>query len=249
MQLDSLNTHDKLCTKTVALVFVCMTLILAGCSSTTRTAALEPVVPGPLTARAAVSATPPGYYVVAPGDTLASISSAYGRDVSVVATWNAISVDAILTPGQRLRVGPPATAPVARPEIMPAPSAEPKADAFSWPARGPIITTFGTAGLKGIRIGGTAGDPIKSVQQGRVVYLGRNIQGYGNLIVIKHDEHLLTAYGNVGRMRVREGATVNKGQVIADMGSQADGQSSFVFEVRKDRNPVDPKAYLGAQEQ
>ena len=96
-------------------------------------------------------------------------------------------------------------------------------------------------------MGGAEGESIRSVRNGRVVYVGNNIEGYGNLVVIKHDEHLITAYGNVRRSLVRAGASVKQGQAIAEMGVQNNGQPSFLFEVRKDRSPVDPLTYLSAR--
>ncbi|BBP99620.1 lipoprotein [Burkholderia sp. SFA1] len=248
MQFNSINTHGARRKKAgAASVFMCASLILTGCAGNAPKWAPEPASPDSLTVRAVEVAAPPGYYVAAPGDTLASIAVAYGRDVPLLAAWNGMTTDANVVPGMRLHVGPPATVAVAQPATASAPAVEPKAGAFPWPVNGPVIAAFGTAGSKGIRIGGSAGAPIKSVRDGRVVYLGKNIPGYGNLVVIKHDQHLITAYGTLRRTLVREGATVKQGQVIAEMGAQPDGLSSLLFEVRKDRTPVDPSAYLGSQ--
>ncbi|WP_159462789.1 peptidoglycan DD-metalloendopeptidase family protein [Caballeronia catudaia] len=206
-------------------------------------------MPGSLIAPTSATALPAGYYAVAPGDTLASIANAYGRSVTELASWNAISADVALSVGQRLRVGPPAASSsrAIPPETVRPDSGKQAADRFPWPATGPLIAPFGASGSKGITVGGAAGEPIKSVRNGRVVYVGSKIEGYGNLVVIKHDEHLITAYGNVHRALVRAGASVKQGQAIAEMGARADGQPSFLFEVRIDRSPVDPLAYLSAR--
>ncbi|SAL69597.1 peptidase M23B [Caballeronia arvi] len=228
---------------------MCIPFIAAGCASNASKPEAQPVISGSLIAPTPATALPAGYYVAAPGDTLASIANAYGRSVTELASWNAIPADGALSVGQRLRVGPPAASssrPTQSEAVQPALGKQ-AADRFPWPATGPLIAAFGASGSKGITVGGATGESIKSVRNGRVVYVGSKIEGYGNLVVVKHDEHLITAYGNVHRALVRAGASVKQGQAIAEMGAQADGKPSFLFEVRIDRSPVDPLGYLSAR--
>jgi lipoprotein NlpD len=129
--------------------------------------------------------------------------------------------------------------PAARAASAPACSA----DALAWPAQGPLVGTFGKNGAHGILIGGKSGDAVKAADSGRVVYAGNRVKGYGQLVIVKHGDHYLTAYGYNQKLLVKEGAKVRQGQIIAEMGNVS-GRSSLLFEVRKDRKPVDPLPYL-----
>ncbi|WP_321907844.1 peptidoglycan DD-metalloendopeptidase family protein [Paraburkholderia sp. J11-2] len=189
-----------------------------------------------------------GYYRVNNGDTVASVASGFSRDPSLIAKWNGISFDSPLAAGQLLRVAPVAN-PVAAnptPACEAQPGADPAAHELAWPADGPVLKTFSAAGSKNMVIGLAPGAPVRAARGGRVVYVGSQIKAYGNLIVIRHDRHLLTAYGNAGRILTREGAVVTQGQAIAEMSDQPDGNQSLIFEVRKDRVPVDPAGLLTA---
>jgi len=113
-----------------------------------------------------------------------------------------------------------------------------------WPARGPIVNTFDDAKNKGVDIGGAAGDPVVAVADGRVVYAGSGLRGYGNLIIVKHDATFLTAYAHNQSLLVKEGDAVVKGQKIALMGNSDADRVMLHFEVRKQGKPVDPMKYL-----
>jgi lipoprotein NlpD len=119
--------------------------------------------------------------------------------------------------------------------------------AFIWPARGPIIGTFDDATNKGVNIGGAAGDPVNASADGRVVYSGNGLRGYGNLVIIKHDATFLTAYAHNRALMVKEGDAVTKGQKIAEMGSSDSDRVMLHFEVRRQGKPVDPLKYLPPQ--
>jgi lipoprotein NlpD len=119
--------------------------------------------------------------------------------------------------------------------------------AFAWPARGPILGTFDDATNKGVNIGGAAGDPVKAAADGRVVYAGNGLRGYGNLIIIKHDATYLTAYAHNRALMVKEGDAVTKGQKIAEMGNSDSDRVMLHFEVRRQGKPVDPLKYLPPQ--
>jgi lipoprotein NlpD len=118
---------------------------------------------------------------------------------------------------------------------------------FAWPARGPILGTFDDAKNKGVNIGGTAGEPVKASADGRVVYAGNGLRGYGNLIIIKHDATYLTAYAHNRALMVKEGDAVTRGQKIAEMGNSDSDRVMLHFEVRRQGKPVDPLKYLPPQ--
>jgi lipoprotein NlpD len=119
--------------------------------------------------------------------------------------------------------------------------------AFAWPVRGPMLGTFNDSTNKGINIGGAAGDPVKASADGRVVYAGNGLRGYGNLIIIKHDATYLTAYAHNRALMVKEGDAVTKGQKIAEMGNSDSDRVMLHFEVRRQGKPVDPLKYLPPQ--
>ncbi|WP_321797157.1 peptidoglycan DD-metalloendopeptidase family protein [Caballeronia sp. J97] len=137
--------------------------------------------------------------------------------------------------------------------MAPAPGADANATAaaaqpaFIWPARGPIIGTFDDAKNKGLNIGGAAGDAVNASADGRVVYSGNGLRGYGNLIIIKHDATFLTAYAHNRALMVKEGDAVTKGQKIAEMGNSDSDRVMLHFEVRRQGKPVDPLKYLPPQ--
>ena len=119
--------------------------------------------------------------------------------------------------------------------------------AFAWPVRGPLLGTFNDSTNKGVNIGGTVGDPVKASADGRVVYAGNGLRGYGNLIIIKHDATYLTAYAHNRALMVKEGDAVTKGQKIAEMGNSDSDRVMLHFEVRRQGKPVDPLKYLPPQ--
>ncbi len=148
---------------------------------------------------------------------------------------------------------PPAAAPeparaapgTAAAAAAPAPAAA-AADTISliWPAAGPVIDAFDESRNKGIGIGGRAGDPVLAAAAGRVVYAGAGLRGYGNLVIIKHNNTFLTAYAHNQALLVREDQVVRQGQRIADMGSSDADRVKLHFEVRRQGRPVDPATFL-----
>lgn len=126
-------------------------------------------------------------------------------------------------------------------------AAAPGSIALAWPVRGPVLNSFDDSKNKGINIGGAAGDPIKAAADGRVVYAGNGLRGYGNLIIIKHDATFLTAYAHNRALMVKEGDAVTKGQKIAEMGNTDSDRVMLHFEVRRQGKPVDPLKYLPPQ--
>ena len=134
--------------------------------------------------------------------------------------------------------------------VTPAPAAAPVAvpagDAvtFIWPAQGTVVANFDEAKNKGVAIGGKVGDPVLAAADGRVVYAGAGLRGYGNLIILKHNNTYLTAYAHNQALLVREDQAVKQGQKIAEMGSSDADRVKLHFEVRRQGKPVDPITYL-----
>ncbi|MDR2613780.1 MAG: peptidoglycan DD-metalloendopeptidase family protein [Candidatus Accumulibacter sp.] len=113
-----------------------------------------------------------------------------------------------------------------------------------WPASGKLIGTFSESGSKGIDIAGKAGDPVIAASDGRVVYSGTGLRGYGKLVIIKHDATYLSAYAHNQNILVKEGQSVTKGQKIAEMGNTDADRVKLHFEVRRQGKPVDPLKHL-----
>lgn len=141
---------------------------------------------------------------------------------------------------------PAAAAPAAVPESQ-AKSGEEDVS-FAWPAKGAIVGAFDESkNRKGVDIGGAAGDPVLASAEGKVVYAGAGLRGYGNLIILKHNNTFLTAYAHNQSLLVKEDQTVKKGQKIAEMGNSDADSVKLHFEVRKLGKPVDPAQYLPAR--
>lgn len=116
--------------------------------------------------------------------------------------------------------------------------------AWIWPANGKLVGTFSEGASKGIDIAGKAGDPILAAGDGKVVYSGTGLRGYGKLIIIKHNNTYLSAYAHNQNILLKEGQSVSKGQKIAEMGNTDADQVKLHFEVRRQGKPVDPLKYL-----
>ena len=121
------------------------------------------------------------------------------------------------------------------------------APAFIWPAQGNLVNGFDESRNKGLDIAGKSGDPVLAAADGRVVYAGSGLRGYGNLIILKHNNTYLTAYAHNQTLLVKEDQTVKKGQKIAEMGSSDADRVKLHFEVRRQGKPVDPVKYLPAR--
>ncbi len=139
-----------------------------------------------------------------------------------------------------------ATAAVTPTPAPAAPAALPAGDAvnFIWPAQGAVVANFDEAKNKGVAIGGKVGDLVLAAADGRVVYAGAGLRGYGNLIILKHNNTYLTAYAHNQALLVREDQAVKQGQKIAEMGSSDTDRVKLHFEVRRQGKPVDPIAFL-----
>ena len=159
-------------------------------------------------------------------------------------------------------IAPPGVTPVPKPgasapagtataPATPAPVPEPQPVAtggdavnFIWPSSGSLIAGFDEARNKGLDIAGKAGDPVLAAADGRVVYAGAGLRGYGNLVILKHNNTYLTAYAHNQTLLVKEDQNVRRGQKIAEMGSTDADRVKLHFEVRRQGKPVDPSRYL-----
>ncbi|MDD2060314.1 peptidoglycan DD-metalloendopeptidase family protein [Pseudomonas sp. GD03860] len=144
----------------------------------------------------------------------------------------------------------PAPSPVATPATPAAPAQVPAAErsvgGWAWPANGVLIGKFASNGSlnKGIDIAGDLGQPVFAASDGSVVYAGSGLRGYGELVIIKHSDTYVSAYGHNRRLLVREGQQVKVGQTIAEMGSTGTDRVKLHFEIRRQGKPVDPLQFL-----
>ncbi|HEY9065239.1 MAG TPA: peptidoglycan DD-metalloendopeptidase family protein [Burkholderiaceae bacterium] len=153
----------------------------------------------------------------------------------------------------------PAVGAVSGASAAPAPSAPPTVSTTSptpaprdgdddinwgWPASGPVVGNFEEGKVKGLAIGGKAGDPVLAAADGRVVYAGAGLRGYGNLVIIKHNNTYLTAYAHNQTLLVKDDQAVRKGQKIAEMGSTDADSVRLHFEIRRQGKPIDPAKLL-----
>jgi lipoprotein NlpD len=205
---------------------------------------------------------PEGHYVIKPGDTLYSIAFRHQLDYRELAVWNDIGPDYLIRPAQVIRLSPSpldpssssirtaplggyeparsepiASAPAVVPSIEP-----PMSGRWQWPTTGTVVKAFGEG--KGLDIAGALGQPVVAAAPGKVVYSGGALKGYGELIIIKHDDVHLSAYGYNRRRLVGEGVTVAAGQPIAELGLGPEQKPVLHFEVRRKGKPVDPMGLL-----
>jgi lipoprotein NlpD len=248
-------------------------LLLGGCAELTRWESREPARPATpaATPPAAPAEFVPGVYVVQRGDTLIKIAFTYRLDWRDLVAWNRLSNPDRIYPGQRLRLTPPGTpvAPSGAAAPQPAPASPPAAGQppagttraapaaparapagsppeWRWPVAGPTVWRFGESRRNptGIGIGGVDGAPIRAAADGEVVYSGSGLIGYGKLIILKHNDSYLSAYGYNQALQVKEGEQVKSGQVIALMGRGPADRPLLHFEIRVDGKPVDPARLL-----
>ncbi|WP_246173919.1 peptidoglycan DD-metalloendopeptidase family protein [Pandoraea terrigena] len=206
---------------------------------------------------------PAGSYRVQSGDTLYGVARANNASTADLVRWNSLTDPDKIEVGQVLRVVPPAGASggsassrAARPQpqTRPAPKATPAPAAprtatnripMVWPADGPVLANYNGSSNKGVDIGGKAGDPIYAAAAGKVVYAGSGLRGYGNLVMVQHENGYLTAYAHNRAILVKEGASVGKGQKIAEMGdTDSHGTVKLHFEVRQKGTPFNPRDFL-----
>jgi lipoprotein NlpD len=214
----------------------------------------------------------PATYVVKRGDTLYSIATRHNLDYRDVARWNRIGRDYVIRPGQVLRLYPPdsrtarasASPPAASGRQTPpkttapgsstrsssstprsAPAASGPPIKWQWPVTGGTATlTTRPNGGHGLTIAGRLGQEIRAASSGKVVYTGSGLLGYGQLVIVKHNETYLSAYGHLQSVLIAEGETVSAGQRIATMGNGPQGSPQLYFEIRINGTPGNPLALL-----
>ena len=207
---------------------------------------------------------PPGYYRVKKGDTLARIALDHGQAPRDVAQWNKAENPNfnpnVIEVGDLILVKPPASARAAKPVDKKSTASSDKVDTpapesvkpevvaepgirLSWPAKGKVTGEFNETN-KGIDIAGKVGEPVLAASDGKVVYAGNSLRGYGNLVIVKHDNTYLTAYAHNSKLLVKEGDSVRKGQKIAEMGDTDTNAPKLHFELRVNGKPVNPTPYL-----
>lgn len=245
----------------VALLVVAASLFLAACG--TSKVVREGGTPG-----AGASTPRPGQTVtVKRGDTVYRLAVNNGISPLDLATWNNIAPPYTIYPGQKLRLYPsgrsgasssrtastpsrttpaqrPSTPPAAAPDPAPPPARS--SVAWRWPAEGQLVNRFaaGDPTRQGIGIAGSSGQAVVAAGDGVVVYSGSGLVGYGELIIVKHDDEWLSAYGHNRSRLVNEGERVRAGQQIAEMGRTGAARDMLHFEIRHNGRPVDPLAHL-----
>lgn len=179
----------------------------------------------------------------------ASATNADGVSTRPVSTPSTVSATSL--PASATRTSAAATpAPVASAPMPPASSPSDEEVAWIWPVTGGagnVIANFDEAKNKGVGIGGKLGDAILAAGDGRVVYAGAGLRGYGNLIILKHNNTYLTAYAHNQTLLVKEDQTVRKGQKIAEMGNSDADRTKLHFEIRRQGKPIDPLRLLPAR--
>ena len=210
-------------------------------------------------------------YQVRQGDTLYSLSRMFGVDVATLANANSLYAPYRLTIDQRLQIPSVANAIIAndipqRSTLPPLPEQSverPAAQAilvsknpgarFAWPIRGAVIRQYGVTASgerhDGINIAAPVGAPIRAADEGEVVYTGAELEGYGNLLLIRHDGGWVSAYAHTDSILVRKGERVRQGQVVAKVGTSGNvDQPQLHFELRHDLQPRDPMQALTGQD-
>jgi lipoprotein NlpD len=178
----------------------------------------------------------------------AEVAGADSRVVPAAGTSPAAPVAAASVPAIVPTTAPPSivTAPAQAPAAAPAATGTGTLDgvAFAWPASGTVVQNFNETSSKGLSLGGKAGDVVRSAADGRVIFSGAGPRGYGNLIIVKHDNELLSVYAHNRSLSVKEGETVKRGQKIAELGSSGTDTPKLHFEIRQQGKPIDPLAVL-----
>ena len=245
--------------RALLLVLVVASLAACGKSTVVRSPSASSAPAAPLPSKGVAGKS----VVVQRGDTLYSIARGQGVAVTDLARWNGLQAPYTIYPGQRLLLGEdgkvvataprpaapaaPATSQAPKPIVSTSPAA-PASSGFSWrwPAQGVMLNTYvaGNNTRQGIDIGGSSGQPVVAAADGVVVYSGAGLVGYGELIIVKHSEQWLSAYGHNRARLVNEGQNVKAGQQIAEMGRTGAARDMLHFEIRYNGKPVDPLLYL-----
>ena len=200
----------------------------------------------------------PDEYVVRAGDTVYSIAFRHQLDFRELADWNGVGDDYLIRPGEvlTLRARAPRspatetsvieTRPLAPPPAPVMRPLEQRAElAWRWPTRGEVLRAFDPrGGAKGLDIGGAVGQRVVAAAPGKVVYSGSALKGYGELVIIQHDDVYLSAYGYNRRRLMKEGELVAADQPIAELGLGPEQKPLLHFEIRERGRPINPQTLL-----
>lgn len=196
------------------------------------------------------------------GDTIYALARIHSITPADLIAWNNLSNPSTIYPGQTIRLYPQGsgggrapttvvTAPQGKGSTTAAtPAATVRSNiSWRWPADGAVVGRFvaGETTKQGVDIAGTSGQAVKAAADGVVVYSGAGLVGYGELIIVKHNEQWLSAYGHNRKRLVNEGQAVKAGQQIAEMGRTGANRDMLHFEIRYNGKPVDPQHYLPAR--
>lgn len=200
--------------------------------------------------------------VVRRGQNVYRIATENGLTALDLAIWNDIGSPYTIYPGQRLRLYPGSQSGTAIKPGTPAPRSTTQAPqrpantsvvapnasnvAWRWPADGAVVASFasGDPTRQGVDIAGKGGQPVRAASDGVVVYSGSGLVGYGELVIVKHNDQWLSAYGHNRARLVNEGQVVKAGQQIAEMGRSGASRDMLHFEIRYNGKPVNPQQYL-----
>jgi len=233
-----------------------------------------PPAPAPSRPAQAASAPTGGLYTVQGGDTLSRIATTHGTTPAEIASASGIGMNSTIKVGQRLRLpggareqerdipgggieiarSAPTPAP-SRPEPEPRPvfssppsgGIRPSARGFVWPVEGRVIKRFvdrADEKYTGIDIAVPRGTEVRAARDGKVTYAGDSIPYYGRMVILEHGDNLASCYALNDRLLVREGQQISRGQVIARSGEGRDGEPHIHFEIRRNREAVNPEPYL-----
>jgi lipoprotein NlpD len=230
-------------------ILLLLIVVISGCSNYSA----------PIISREQPPSTRITKHQVAPGDTLYSIAWRYDLDVRRLARANGISQPYTILKGQVLSlntkgvtlnsrpVSPPtqsrasSSRPATEVKSAPKPMVFSKNLVWQWPVKGSVVKGYSPEDLrKGLSIKSKNGPDVRPAAPGTVVYAGDGLRGYGKLVIIKHSEILLSAYGHNEKILVKEGQSVKSTETISKLGSK----ETLYFEIRKDGYPVNPSVYI-----
>ena len=216
-------------------ILLLLIVVISGCSNYSA----------PIISREQPPSTRITKHQVAPGDTLYSIAWRYDLDVRRLARANGISQPYTILKGQVLSLNTKGVTlnsrPVTEVKSAPKPMVFSKNLVWQWPVKGSVVKGYSPEDLrKGLSIKSKNGPDVRPAAPGTVVYAGDGLRGYGKLVIIKHSEILLSAYGHNEKILVKEGQSVKSTETISKLGSK----ETLYFEIRKDGYPVNPSVYI-----
>lgn len=196
---------------------------------------------------------PPRFHTVVRGESFEDIAQRYNVDTRSLALLNRMQApyrvrqgDRIVLPAMARAIEVAAAQPPAPTPVTPPPVGSGR---FAWPLRGQLVTRYGAqpngVRVDGVEIAGREGAEITAAAEGDVVYAGSDLAAYGTLVLVRHADNYVTAYGHARRALVREGQHVRAGEAIAELGRRSDGRPRLLFQVRRGAEAIDPTPLLG----